>query len=83
MRTNSPRSSPEADDVLDAVAQVSIDRDLLARAAALEPPMVRTLDAIHLVSALELASADTEFVTYDERLAAAARSVGLTVVSPS
>ncbi|OZM82852.1 type II toxin-antitoxin system VapC family toxin [Pseudonocardia sp. MH-G8] len=73
----------EADDVLDAIAQVSIDRDLLARAGALELPMLRTLDAIHLVSALELASVGTGFVTYDNRLAAAARAAGLRVISPS
>jgi predicted nucleic acid-binding protein len=44
---------------------------------------VRTLDAIHLVSALELQPAAIEFVTYDKQLAAIARASGLTVLSPS
>lgn len=73
----------EAADVLIAVAQVPVDSDVLQRAGALELPMVRTLDAIHLVSAQGWAAAGTEFVTYDRRLAAAARDAGLTVVSPS
>lgn len=73
----------EAAAVLAAVAHVLVDRDVLERAGALEAPMVRTLDAIHLVSALELKPAATEFVTYDKRLAAIARATGLTVLSPS
>ncbi|MGH8966216.1 MAG: type II toxin-antitoxin system VapC family toxin, partial [Actinomycetes bacterium] len=72
----------EADDLLTAVSQISVDLELMERAGALEAPMVRTLDAIHLVSALELPST-VEFVTYDQRLAAIARAAGLTVISPS
>jgi uncharacterized protein len=73
----------EAEAVLAAVAQVSVDRDVLDDAGALEAPIVRTLDAIHLVSALALNPAATEFVTYDKRLATIARAAGLTVFSPS
>lgn len=73
----------EANEVLTAVSQISVDRDVLERAGALDPPMVRTLDAIHLVSALELAPAATDFVTYDKRLAAVARDAGLGVISPA
>ena len=55
---------------------------ILSRAARLEPPALRTLDAVHLASALELGADLEAFVTYDARLAAAARGAGLTVVSP-
>lgn len=72
----------QAADVLAAVAQIVVDRDLLDRSGALEASMVRTLDAIHLVSALEPAAADTDFVTYDRRLARAAQDAGLVVVAP-
>ncbi len=44
--------------------------------------MLRTLDAIHLASALDMGADLEAFVTYDARLAAAARDAGLTVVSP-
>lgn len=73
----------DAHAVLDGLALVILGRDTLERAAELEAPMVRTLDAIHLVSALEWPAASVEFVTYDRRLAAAATDAGLAVVSPS
>jgi predicted nucleic acid-binding protein len=73
----------EAAAVLDAVAQVAVDREILDRAGALEAPMVRTLDAIHVATALDLRASDIEFVTYDRRRAAQAREVGFTVLNPS
>ena len=44
---------------------------------------LRALDAIHVASALRVGGEIAGFVTYDDRQAAAARSAGLTVVSPS
>jgi uncharacterized protein len=73
----------EAAAVLDAVTQVVVDRDVLDRAGALEAPMVRTPDAIHLATALDLQASTIEFVTYDRRLAKLAESAGLEAVSPS
>jgi predicted nucleic acid-binding protein len=72
----------EADQVLAAVGQLTVDRDLLVGAGALEEPMIRTLDAIHLASALELDVPELEFVAYDRRLAAAAHNAGLRVTAP-
>jgi predicted nucleic acid-binding protein len=45
-----------------------------------DPPLLRTLDAIHLASALEVGA--DEMIVYDRRLADAARANGLTVTSP-
>jgi predicted nucleic acid-binding protein len=72
----------EAAAVLEAVTQVVIDRKILDRAGALEAPTVRSLDAIHLATALDLQASMIEFVTYDRRLAAVVREAGLAVVSP-
>jgi predicted nucleic acid-binding protein len=72
----------EAAAVLEAVTQVVVDRKVLHRAGALEAPMVRTLDAIHLATALDLQASTIELVTYDRRLAAVVRRAGLVVVSP-
>lgn len=72
----------EAHDVLDTLDQVAVDHAILTRAGAIEQPMVRTLDAIHLVSALELGSPGLEFVTYDRALARAAQQLGLSVSAP-
>lgn len=58
--------------------------DEIARAAAsAEPVTLRSLDAIHLATALAVGPELDAFVTYDVRLADAAKSVGLTVVAPS
>lgn len=44
--------------------------------------MWRSLDAIHLASALQCGDALGHVVTYDARMAAAARALGLRIVSP-
>ena len=44
---------------------------------------MRSLDAIHLASATLLADANLELVTYDQRMAAAARELGIAVVAPA
>ncbi|MGH4013611.1 MAG: type II toxin-antitoxin system VapC family toxin [Pseudonocardiaceae bacterium] len=72
----------EAAEVLTAVAQIAVDSDILDRAGAVTAPMIRTLDAIHLVSAAHWDPSDVELVTYDHRLAAAAADAGMTVVAP-
>lgn len=70
-----------AGEVLDAVALLPADRPLLAAAGALEEPVLRALDAIHLVAAIDLSPIDA-FVSYDERQSAAARLAGLRTVQP-
>lgn len=44
---------------------------------------VRSLDAIHLATALRGRSRLTAFLTYDKRLADAAREAGLPVEAPA
>jgi predicted nucleic acid-binding protein len=68
-------------DVFEAVNVLAFDTRIAARAAALRPASLRTLDAIHLATALELAGDLTAFVSYDDRLSAAARDLGLPVVA--
>jgi hypothetical protein len=69
--------------VFDAVAMVAFDARIAARAGALAPASLRTLDAVHLATALELAGDVTAFVSYDDRLSAAAHDLGLPVVAPT
>jgi predicted nucleic acid-binding protein len=68
--------------VLDGVALLAVDVAVLEAAAALRPPELRTLDAIHVASALSLGGDLLAFVTYDDRQAGAARRAGLRVESP-
>lgn len=72
----------EATEVLGAVTQLAVDEPVLDRAGAYTEPTLRTLDAIHLSSASEFDPEDVVFVTYDQRLAAAATAAELAVVAP-
>lgn len=67
--------------VLDSLAFVPLDRPLLVGAGALAEPALRSLDAIHVASAVGLGPVDA-FVTYDKRQSAAARLAGLKTMSP-
>lgn len=68
---------------LSRVDQVNIDRQLLDDAAALAPGSVlRSLDAIHLVSARSLGADLRTVLSYDQRLNDAARALGLATESP-
>lgn len=78
-----PASMGQAQSLLDVMEFVELDAAVAARAAALEPPGLRSLDAIHLASALELGDELDAFVTYDARQAAAAKELGLPVASPA
>jgi uncharacterized protein len=62
---------------------VRVNDRILRRAGALQPTEVRSLDAIHLATAAELMADLRELVTYDVRMADAARAMGFNVSSPS
>jgi predicted nucleic acid-binding protein len=56
---------------------------VLSKAASVKPVTLRTIDAIHLASALVLRRELTAFVSYDKRLHAAAKEAGLPTASPA
>ena len=60
----------------------SPSRETFDDAGIVEPPSLRTLDAIHLVAAQSLIPDLRGIVTYDRRLADAATQHGIEVVSP-
>ena len=66
--------------LLGAIDLITLDEGLLD-AAALIGPEVRSLDAIHLASAVALGAHLAALVTYDVRMKAAAASLGLPVAS--
>ena len=61
---------------------IAVGTRVLTDAAAVEQPFLRTLDAIHLAAAASLRTSLSALVTYDKRLAAAAREAGLPVLAP-
>jgi predicted nucleic acid-binding protein len=67
-------------EALRAVVLVDVGRAICARARLLDPADLRTLDAIHLATALEVGV--REVIVYDTRLGAAAAAYGMDVLSP-
>jgi uncharacterized protein len=68
--------------LLRTVHLVRVNEALLDRAAYLDPPDLRSLDALHLAAALELSSDLGALYTYDARLTDAAEAYGLDVRAP-
>jgi predicted nucleic acid-binding protein len=68
--------------VLGALDLVPLDAEVLEAAAELPAPGLRSLDALHLASALALDPDLETFLAYDDRLVGAAREAGLTVDQP-
>jgi hypothetical protein len=82
VRRLDPALEDQAQTVLAMVEMIELDADIAVRAGELGPPALRSLDAVHLASALTLGPELDAFVTYDVRLAEPARLAGLPVVSP-
>lgn len=72
----------KAREVLDGVAEITITEGLLDSAGSLQPSTLRTLDAIHLATAMELGAELTVLVAYDARLLAAARGASVPILTP-
>ncbi len=77
-----PRFVTRARAGLAALALLPLDDELLQAAATLQPAELRSLDAIHLATALSIEDRLGVVFCYDERLAEGARSAGLTVAGP-
>lgn len=70
-------------DLLDAMELAAVTASVLARAAQPFPTAIRTLDAVHLATALlwkENHGRDVTMATHDRRLAVGARAMGMQVV---
>ena len=69
--------------VLDRVDLIRVNDRILNAAATLLPVEVRSLDAIHLATARQLAADLGRIVTYDERMRIAANHIGLRTAAPT
>lgn len=82
-RRDAERKTPQSlENLLESVVFIEISTEIADRAGEVGPPGLRALDAIHLASALSAGDPSLEVITYDDRLADAARANGLTVVQP-
>lgn len=62
---------------------IEVDRTLFRQAGLLGPSTMRSLDAIHIATAMSLGPDLGVMITYDERMVAAAGLFGLPVALPS
>ncbi|MDQ2853041.1 MAG: type II toxin-antitoxin system VapC family toxin [Actinomycetota bacterium] len=69
--------------VMGGVDFVPLDQGVRDLACEIGEPLLRTLEALHLASAVLVRDELTAFVAYDHRLTHAARSAGLPVAIPS
>jgi predicted nucleic acid-binding protein len=61
---------------------IAIDDRILDAAGTVEPRVLRTLDAIHLATALTVGDDLEIIVTYDQRMSEGARLLGVTTAAP-
>jgi hypothetical protein len=80
---NPPEVVDRLEKELSGVTLIRLEEAVQTLAGAIGPPRLRSLDAIHLASALSIGDYPEAFVTYDDRLADAARAVGLNVLRPA
>jgi uncharacterized protein len=78
---NLAASLMKAEIVLEDIALHPIECGCLRRAGRVFHPRLRSLDAIHVMTALELRPIEA-FMSYDKRQIEAARRAGLPIVSP-
>ena len=73
---------PEARTLLASIDLIPLTGEVIDQATEVGDGGLRSLDAIHLASALWIRSDLSVFVVYDERLAGAARAAGLNTTGP-
>ena len=76
------RAGVDADAVLAPLSLIELDGPICRSAGGVGSPALRSLDAIHLATALSLGDDLGAFCCYDTRLRADAEAAGLTVLSP-
>jgi uncharacterized protein len=72
-----------ADALLASIALVELSPEISRIAGMLDPPTLRSLDAVHVASALSLGPDVGPFVTYDARMREAATAAGLNGHGPA
>lgn len=82
VRRAAPDLVVQARSVLDAITLVAMTTAVCEEAGRLDPTTLRSLDALHIATALDLGDDLDAMVTYDERLGSAANSNGIAVIAP-
>jgi uncharacterized protein len=78
-----PEGAARLPAVLDQIDLIGLDAPIRILAQTVRPATVRSLDAIHLGTALHARQVVTSFLTYDKRLLDAALEAGLPAEAPA
>jgi uncharacterized protein len=78
-----PEAATRLHPVLDQIDLIDLSPRVRLLAQTVRPVTIRTLDAIHLGTALSIRRTLTSFATYDKRLLDAAIAAGLPADSPT
>lgn len=78
-----PELAERAVALLQRIMMVPLDHAIVVGSATVGNPLVRTLDALHLATAVTIRSELDVLITYDKRLAESAEALGLTVAAPA
>ena len=73
---------PQAGELLADIELIPLSGRVIDEAGDIAEPFLRSLDALHLASALSIANDLTAFIAYDRRLATAAEAAGLPTIQP-
>jgi uncharacterized protein len=83
VRRRAPDMAVRARDLLESIWLLEITTRMYEQGGLLDPVSLRTLDALHLACALSLGDELDGIVTYEDRLSAAAGSMGIRTVAPA
>ncbi len=83
VRRVAPDRVVRAREVLDSITLLDLTTQIFEEAARIDPPALRTPEALHLSVALDLGDDLETIVTYDDRLREAATANGVPTTSPA
>jgi uncharacterized protein len=66
-----------------AIPAIAVSAEVLDRARLLPPPVLRSLDALHVATAGSAGASMDHLITYDRRIVVTAEAAGIPTVSPS
>lgn len=82
VRRADPALEPAARRLIGGVTLLADSNRVLLDATQLEPQTLRTLDAIHVATAIRIRPVLAAFVSYDTRQLVVAEALGLPIASP-
>lgn len=81
-RMNVPDALPEVMQMLDGLIRIPLSRSLCRSAGISVPLPLRSLDALHVATAMLLGEEIQAVLTYDRQMINGAHAVGLATISP-